>query len=45
MFPDSPIASAMQLQEKKIAYVIMHGISNYFEKILMVDISPGAPQN
>nr|XP_042906334.1 uncharacterized protein LOC122270948 [Parasteatoda tepidariorum] len=38
MFPDSPIASAMQLKEKKTAYVLNHGVSKYFEDLLMKDI-------
>lgn len=43
MFPDSAIASSMKLKEKKVAYVIKHGISKYFEKCLIKDIADSSP--
>lgn len=39
MFPDSVIASEMQLKEKKVAYVISHGIYKNFQELLKKDIS------
>jgi hypothetical protein len=39
MFPDSIIASEMQLKEKKVAYVICHGIYKNFQELLKKDIS------
>lgn len=39
MFPDSIIASKMQLKEKKVAYVISHGIYKNFQELLKKDLS------
>lgn len=42
MCRDSSIASAMQLKEKKVAYVLKHGIAKHFEECLVKDIADGA---
>lgn len=39
MFPDSKIASSMQLKEKKVSYVINHGIAKYFDEKVKEDIA------
>lgn len=38
MFPDSIIASKMQLQRTKVAYTIVHGLAPHFQKELLTHV-------
>lgn len=38
MFPDSSIASKMQLQRTKVAYTLVHGLAPYFKRKLVTQL-------